>query len=78
MWKLRNELVNELVVTILTSCLLHELRDTKLSYLSKDKKDKKIGYIAVCIKGWSIKVCNKYLFWRGSKGVLIPLRGSPF
>ena len=42
--------------------LLHELRDTKLSYLSKDKKDKKIGYIAVCIKAWSIKVCNKYLF----------------
>ena len=43
MWRLRKELVNQLGVGNYSYKLrlLHKLRDTNLSYLSKDNEDKK-------------------------------------
>ena len=53
--------------------LLHELRDTNLSYLSKDKKDKK-----VCITV-RIEDFNKHvLFWQITEEVCTPLRENLF
>ena len=48
---------------------MHELRDTNLSYLSKNKKDKKVC-IAACIKDFNT------LFWREREEVCTPLCGN--
>ena len=52
---------------------MHELRDTNLSYLSKDKKDKKVC-ITVCIEDFNKHV----LFWQITEEVCTPLRGNLF
>ena len=54
--------------------LLHELRDTNLSYLSKDKNDMKKFVLNFALK----LLINIFCFDEEAKGVCTPLRGNHF